>query len=191
MRFRSLAPVLLLLPALAGGCGNDRQAVGSATGTPARQARTHEFPRDGLTVELPRNMRVARGGAPEVFDATLGQSFVSAFAYRRAEQLPRNRAELAAARRRLVKAVRRREPSYSLESSRSTAVAGNRAVELVGTQTISRTRMRIRSLHVFRGRAEYVLEVVSPARGFRAFDDAVYPRLRTSLKLTGRVRSPS
>jgi hypothetical protein len=191
MRSRRLAPALLVLPALLGGCGNDRPVVGKITQTPGRDARTYHYPRYGLTVQLPTNLSVNRGRAPEVLNATLGESYVSAFAYRRAEQLPRNSAELAAARRRLVRAVKRRAAGYELESSRTTTVHGNRAVELVGQQTISRRRLRIRSLHVFAGRAEYVLEVVSPATRFKRFDDRVYPRLRESLKVTGRVGARS
>jgi hypothetical protein len=191
MRSRRLAPVLLLLPALLGGCGNDRHAAGSIVQTPAREARTYHYPRFGMTVKLPANLTVSRAAAPEVLKATLGESYVSAFAYRRAEQLPRNAAELAAARRRLVRAVERRAAGYRLESSRTTRVHGNRAIELIGSQIISRRRLRIRSLHVFAGSAEYVLEVVSPDRRFEHFEDGVYPLLRRSLRVTGTVRARS
>ena len=171
------------------GCGNDRPAV--IEEAPAPSARTRDFrsARAGLEVRLPANLQVvAADRPPAVFRATLGQPFVSSYAYRRKEQLPRDAKELDDARKRLATAVRRRDAGYRLASARSTEVDGARAVELVGEQTISRQRVRVRSLHVFKGEAEYVVEIIAPSAGFSRFDRRLTPLVKRTLKVTGRVR---
>ncbi len=123
-----------------------------------------------------------------MFRAGLGEPFVSAFAYRRAEQVPRNARELAAARRRLVRVTEGRDSGYRLIRSRATEVDGARAVELLGEQTLGRTRLRIRSLHVYRGRAEYVIEIGGAARPVRPLRPRASPRvIERTLDVSGRV----
>jgi hypothetical protein len=184
---RPLIPILLTCAALA-GCGNDRAEVSSAPQAPSDRAKSVNVSRAGLKVQVPSNMDVSRTvSRPAVFGATLGEPFVSCYAYRRAEQLPRNRHELDAARTRLVRTVKQRDSSYRLRSARSTTVHGDRAIELVGDQTIARRRLTIRSLHVFKGQAEYVLEVAAPRAQFARFDRTVTPLLKRSLDVTGRV----
>jgi hypothetical protein len=187
-------PRLTLLAALVAGvlpvagCGDSSLPVPTNSTAPSRELRALEFPRAGLKVSLPRNMQVGRlPRLPAVFRATLAQPFVSGYAYRRAEQLPRNERELQAARRRLVRTAQGRDRGYRLVRSRATKVAGARAVELLGEQTLGRTRLRIRSLHVYRGNAEYVIEVGAPRRQFARFDRVVTPGIEGSLSVTGRV----
>ncbi|MGI8750524.1 MAG: hypothetical protein ACR2J6_08260 [Thermoleophilaceae bacterium] len=140
-------------------------------------------------MKLPANLQViADDRPPAVFRATLGQPFVSCYAYLRKEQLPRDARELDAARTRLSRAVRRRDPGYRLEGSRVTRVDGARAVELLGRQTLSGRRVTVRSLHVFKGQAEYVIEIVAPSGGFSPFDRRVTPLVKRTLTVTGRVR---
>jgi hypothetical protein len=192
-RLLTLAVTCLALGAVP-GCGNDRSAergLGPGAGlapVPDKRFTQSRFPVAGVSLELPRNVKVAPAEPPGVFRAALGEGFVSAFAYRRREQLPKDARELEQARRRLVRAVRRRARGYELVSSRATRVDGARAIELVGDQTISQRRLRTRSLHAFKGSAEYVIEVVAPVEQFRRFDRGVTPRLRRTLQLTGRVR---
>ena len=137
---------------------------------------------------VPDNLPVLPSAPPGVFRGTAGDAFVSGFAYRRAEQLPRNRRELAAARRRLVAATRKRSGSYRLRSARSMRVADARAIELLGDQRLSTGRLRTRSLHVYKGRAEYVIELAADARDFAYLDRAVYRPIRRSLRVTGKIR---
>lgn len=171
------------------GCGNDRPAVIEEAPAPSPRTRDFRSARAGLEVQLPANLQVvAADRPPAVFRATLGQPFVSSYAYRRKEQLPRDAKELDDARKRLATTVRRRDAGYRLASSRSTEVDGARAVELVGEQTISRRRVRVRSLHVFKGEAEYVVEIVAPSAGFSRFDRRLTPLVKRTLKVTGRVR---
>jgi hypothetical protein len=185
---RPLILCLLACVALA-GCGNDRPPVASGPAPPSDRAKSVDVPRAGLALRVPSNLDVSRTvSPPAVFRATLGEPFVSCYAYRRREQLPRNDRELDAARKRLVRTVEDRDAGYRLRSSRSTRVRGSRAIVLVGRQTIARRRLTIRSLHVFKGQAEYVIEVAAPADQFARFDRVVTPLVERSLDVTGKVR---
>ncbi|MBA3358697.1 MAG: hypothetical protein H0U20_04480 [Thermoleophilaceae bacterium] len=187
-----LRDALLALPVAAAmafaGCGNQVEPVGSLTPTPSKETRSLEYPRVGLTLSLPADLEVAKVGPPGVFRAGVGPGFVSAFAYRRKEQLPRSDAQLEAARRRLVDAAEERGDGYDSISSSTTEIGGSKAVELVGDQTISRARLRTRSLHVYEGRAEYVIELAVPIKDFDRLDRAVLAPVEASLEVTGEVR---
>lgn len=189
MRPRPILLVALVAGVLpVAGCSDSRPPVATGPLTPSATTRMYDFPRAGLTVRLPRNMQLTRPARlPAVLRAGLGEPFVSAYAYRRAEQLPRTDRELRDARRRLVRITRGRDRGYRLERSRTTEVDGARALELVGEQTLGRARLRIRSLHVYRGNAEYVVEVAAPRGEFARFDAAVTPLIERTLDVTGRV----
>ncbi|MEK6228238.1 MAG: hypothetical protein AABM66_10445 [Actinomycetota bacterium] len=188
MRPAALIPLLVVAATAFAGCGNQVEPVGSLAPTPSKEMRSLAYPRAGLTLSLPANLGVARVDPPGVFRAGVGEGFVSAFAYRREEQLPRNDRQLEAARRRLVDAAEKRSDSYDSISSRTSAVGGSKAVELVGDQTISRARLRTRSLHVYEGRAEYVIELAVPVEDFDRLDRAVFSAIEASLEVTGEVR---
>ena len=141
-----------------------------------------------MRLRLPSNVVVRDTAPPGVFRGFVGDGFLSAFAYRRAEQLPRNRRELEAARRRLERAAGKRSPSFDVLRSRSTRVAGAPAIELVGDQEISNGTLRTRSLHVFKGSAEYVIELAVPVGDFARLDTAIFPGIRDTLMVSGQVR---
>jgi hypothetical protein len=189
---RRLPVLALLLPlAATGACGNERNDVGSLAQRPSAKTRPLHYPQVGLDIELPRNIKVERTKAPGVFRGSLGDGLVSAFAYSRREQIPSDASALRAAKRRLEAAAKKRDSDFRLERSVTTRVAGASAVELLGEQTISRGRLRTRSLHVYKGRAEYVIELLAPRRTFGVLDRAISPTIRRSLRLTGQVRRPS
>jgi hypothetical protein len=183
---------VLLAGALAGlalaGCGAETQDPLPETVPADAPRRHHEFRRAGLEIDLPRDAFFQPRRAPGLFRCSVGQSFVAAFAYRRREQLPRNQRELQAARRRLVAEVRRRDKRFEVIRSRVTRVAGARAVELVGDQRLGGLAMRTRSVHVYKGRAEYVLDMLAPVRLYRVQNANFFTPAVRSLKVTGRVR---
>jgi hypothetical protein len=187
VRRLSTLAVVALAAALLTGCGKDRLESSDVAFRADQRQRAVAYPKVGMRFRVPRNVRLDPSARPGVFRASSGDSFLAGFAYRRAEQLPRNRRELAAARRRLVAASRKRGRSYKLRSARTLRVDGARAVELLGDQRISGGRLRTRSLHVYKGRAEYVIELLATARDFAYLDRAVYRPLRSTLKLTGKV----
>ena len=177
------------VPLLA-ACGQDRREPSSARPVVASQTTAVRVSRAGLDLRLPANMTITRPKTgTTVLKATLGDSYLAVFAYPRKEQIPRNAEEMADARRRLSRTVQDREKAYRLIRSRATEVGGNRAVELIGTQAFSRTRNRTRSLHVYDGRAEYVIEIGAPDREFARFDQRLHALVERSLRVTGRVRT--
>jgi hypothetical protein len=161
--------------------------IAAQVGEPTKRLR---YPAAGLQLAVPERALVERSRRPGVFRATFGRWVVAGFAYRRREQLPRRRSQLEAARRRLVREVRRRDREFRLVRSRRVRVDGAPAVELLGDQTLSRARFRTRSLHVFRGAGEYVIEMLAPVRRFRGTERAVFGPLVRSLELSGRIRGP-
>jgi len=182
---RPLAPALLVA-ALLGACGAERREVRFADGREAGPTRAIRLPSAGISFRAPRRAPLARQRrGPRVARVTFDEAVVGLFAYRRREQLPRTQAELEAARRRLVAEVR--GPDYRLIRSRTTRVDGARAIELVGDQTISRRRVRTRSLHVFRGSGEYVIEMIAPVGTFGRYDRVLFTPLVRSLRLSGKI----
>jgi hypothetical protein len=187
-----LAPLVLVLaaalPALA-GCGNERAGSTRLFDAPAREGTKRlRYPDAGLAVVLPKAFVVGDVKLPQLFRASLEDAFVSSFAYRRSEQLPETGDQLRTARDRLVGAAKKRDRSFRLRGSKLTRVAGAPAIELLGEQTISLGRLRLRSLHVYKGSAEYVVELGAPAADFRRLDRSTFPGIRRSLKVTGRVK---
>ncbi len=181
-----MAACLLAVLALA-GCGNDRPDV-SLRAQLSGERREVSFPRVGLEVELPREFDPQPAEAPQVFRAVYGKALVSAYAYRRDEQAPSDDQQLDAALIRLEQAAVARAPTYALRSSGTAEVAGARALELIGDQTISGARLRTHSLHVFDDGAEYVIELLAPRREFLRFDRAVLPLVKRTLAVTGAIR---
>lgn len=192
LRLAAAAAALTLTLPLISGCGNERAGSAGLFETPSDGGRQAlRYPSAGLSVALPEAYAVTRAKRPQLFRASFEDAFVSAFAYRRREQLPRNRDELRAARARLVRAAQKRASSFRLDSNRLLTVARAPAIELLGAQTISRGRLRLRSLHVYKGQAEYVIELGAPTGAFPRLDRATFPQIRRSLKLTGRVKPPA
>lgn len=185
---RLVTGILALLATLAAGCGNERTPVSElAVVSPSAQTTTFDYPSAGLSLDLPRNFRVEEAKRPGVFRATFGGSVLAAYAYRRREELPDSQRELDQALQRLKKAAQERSPSLRIARSRTLEVNGARAVELLGSQTISRARVRTRSLHIFKDQAEYVIELLAPPRDFEKLDARVSEAIDDSLEVTGKV----
>jgi hypothetical protein len=184
---RPFAAAVLCFACLFGGCGAERASRVQTTVRPGAPVARKAFPRAGVELTVPRAAVTERKPAPGVFRVSVGESFVSVFAYRRSEQLPRNRRDLEAARKRLVRETRSRSRGYRLVSSRLTRLRGAPAIELVGDQTIARAGLRTRSLHVFKGQGEFVLEMLAPERSFPESDRTFFAPLLRSLRLSGRI----
>jgi len=180
-------PLAALLVLLA-GCGNERGEPRELRLSEDSPRQTLRFPSAGLAVEIPRALKPVRREPPAVFRLILGEPLVAAFAYRRREVIPERPGQVRAAARRLTRAVRRRDPDFDLDRRRITRVARAPAVELVGTQELSGGLLRTRSVHVYKGRAEYVFELLAPPREFGRIDRGVFEPMLASARLTGRVR---
>jgi hypothetical protein len=189
---RRVAVFAFLTAALAAaGCGNDRVETGSVfDAKPGKATQALSYPDAGLKVTVPKEFDVKDSTAPQLFRASLDASFISAFAYRRKEQIPKEADELQEARRRLVAAAKRRDKSFKLKRSKVVNVNGVPGVELRGDQTIFRGRLHLRSLHLYKGNGEYVVELVAPVAAFAALERSSFPGILKSLKVTGKVKPP-
>lgn len=181
------AVACVLAVAVLAGCGNERPQV-SLRPMFSGETREVDFPSAGIVVELPSELQTSPTEAPQIFRSALGRAVVTAYAYERAEQLPRDETELDAARERLEDAAAERAPTWELRSSRTLEVSGARAVELIGDQTISGGRLRTQSLHVYDEGAEYVFELLAPPRQFETVAQALFPAVEGSFEITGEIR---
>ena len=149
--------------------------------------RPGEFPEAGMTFTRPRNWTIRRRELPGVFELVSGEAVVAGWAYTRAEPLPETAAELEGAKNRLIGAIEERDPEYRLESAVVSEVAGAPAIDVRGEQVVSRRTLRTRSVHVFDGDVEYVIEAISPPADYDVVERGVLTPLLDSLELTGEV----
>ncbi|MFL5868907.1 MAG: hypothetical protein ACJ766_17525 [Thermoleophilaceae bacterium] len=181
------AVVLVSVATLAlAGCAAERASAPSLLIPADSPLKTQSFKRSGLTISLPRQVAVRTRKAPEVFRAPSADWYVAGFAYKRAEQLPRSTSDLRAARRRLLAEARRRDPHFKVLSSKLTKSRGSPAIQIVGDQVLDQRRLRTRSLHVYKGKGEYVLEMAAPPAEFPTLDGGLFDRIAASLRVTGK-----
>jgi hypothetical protein len=60
-------------------------------------------------------------------------------------------------------------------------------VEVVGEQRIAGGTLRTRSLHVYRGQGEYVLDMLAPVHDFPRMDRSFFSPAVRSLEVSGKV----
>jgi hypothetical protein len=58
---------------------------------------------------------------------------------------------------------------------------------VTGTQSLSGGRLDTRSVHLFKGSAEYVFELIAARKDFAKADRAVFSPMLKTVRLTGRV----
>jgi hypothetical protein len=150
-------------------------------------SRPAEFPEAGMNFTRPRNWTISRRELPGVFELVSGEAVVAGWAYTRAEPLPETAAELEGAKNRLIGAIKERDPEYRLKSAVVSEVAGAPAIDVRGEQVVSRRTLRTRSVHVFDGDVEYVIEAIAPPADYDVVERGVLTPLLSSLELTGEV----
>jgi len=167
------------------GCGTERQNVPDPLEVKSPQGQVSVSRPDlGLRFQAPRNWHEREGEPPRVLSLASGEALVSVWAYPRTEPLPRTKADLEEARIALEAEIRKRDPLFSLESSRVTRVAGAPAIDIVGQQTIARRRLRVRSVHAFKGGREYVIDALAPPGGaFERMDGGAVRMLLETVEL--------
>ena len=152
-----------------------------------RGERTEEFPRAGMTLTRPRNWRLRRRDAPGVFELVSGEAIIAGWAYPREEPLPETDAELEAAKDRLLEAIEERDPDYEVRAVAITEVAGAPAIEIDGQQLLSKRELQTRSVHIFDGETEYVIEAIAPPADYTLVEEQVMAPLLDSLEVDGEV----
>lgn len=176
---------LLALASLAGAataCGNEP--------TPAPDVDRPRLPRRfmdqdiaGVRYRLPTDWERTAAPRPGVEATTSGRAVVALWRYPRTEPLPRTDAELATARRELVKAARARDRTLRVAAARPTRIGGAPAVVLTGEGTIRGRRVRLRSTHVYAEGAEVVLDAYAPPADFPRLDARVFEPMARSVRV--------
>jgi hypothetical protein len=171
---------------LAAGCGNSRTPAPDLS-RPAVPHGTQQlaFPASGLSLRAPANWQVSYQQAPLVVTISSGHAVVAVWRYPRSERLPDTQPTLAAARLRLLDAVRARDPRVHLIRSSLGTVDGDHAIEVDAIEQIAGETRRVRSLHVFAISAELVLDEYAPPSVFHTVDHDVFSPLKRSLRVFG------
>ena len=190
MLARVPALAAVLSTCLLAACGTEKTVLPDPDAPPTGPSREVRFPRAGMTVRLREPITVTRRSPPAVFRFSMPSgAVVSALAYTREEPVPSTPGELRQARRRLEDAVVARDPRFRTESARIIRMAGAPGVEVVGTQDLSGGRLKTRSVHLSKGSAEYVLELIAAKGSFATVDRSVFSPMLLTLEVTGRLRT--
>lgn len=185
---RAAAALALGLAAALAGCGDARTPVPDVTTTAAPgQARSADFPKQGVRFEAPSLWRLVPGAAPLVATVVSGRATVAIWRYPRTEPLPRTHSQLVAARTALLGAAKQRDPTFKATATRITRVGGAPAVVVRGSETVGGQPRLVRSTHVYAAAAEVVVDAYAPPALFAGVDRAVFAPLSASLRV-GRPR---
>lgn len=182
-----------MLPALAlaaAGCGNER-AQPSGLGQLGEQVSLVNFVAPGGDVSFgrPSTWSVTGGTLPKVAQISSGGAVATVYAYPRTD-LPADATAAEASRLRLVASLAERAPGFEVESSRVREVGGAAAVEIVGRGKVGGERVKSKSVHVYKGAAEYVIDAYARPKLFeRAATEAFDPLLAT-IRLGGFPEGP-
>lgn len=184
---RLVPPCLAAAAALAftaAGCGDARKSPPDPTtiGRPFGLIQT-DFPKSGMSIQVPKEWRKADGTAPLVVTMQAGSATVAVWRYPRTEPLPADHAALVAAKSALVAAVVQRDPTFSLTRAKLLHVGDAKAIEVIGTGSIAGLRRRLRSTHVYAAGAEFVVDAYAPPDQFARVDREVFAPVTTSLKI--------
>jgi hypothetical protein len=182
------ALLLVLCVSLLAACGEEPDDPPRVFEVKApRGSELADFQDAGMSFTRPANWRLQRSDAPGVFELVSGQAVVAGWAYPREEPLPESEGELEGAKNRLVDAIEERDPDYRILSAVVSEVAGTPAIDISGEQVISERTLRTRSVHLFEGETEYVIEAIAPAPDHALVDKRVMAPLLGSLELEGDV----
>jgi hypothetical protein len=183
---RRLAWLAVLALALAGaGCGNDQiQPTGlSKLGEPISLINFTSSNGD-VSFGHPSTWSVLGGTLPKVAQLSSGTAVATVFAYPRTD-LPEDRAGAEASRGRLIASLKERDPSFDVEASRIRKVDGAVAVEIDGTGRIAGQRVRTKSIHVYKGAAEYVIDAYAKPETFKDADTEAFEPMLATIRLGG------
>jgi hypothetical protein len=191
VRRRSPLLAAAAVAVLLAGCGNDRQRpAGFPRAALPAGHRLASFPPAGISFERPRNWVAQPGRAPLVATVRSGRAVVAVWRYPRQERLPLTTEELQRARRALLAAARRRDPSLRVLSALTLRIADVPGVELVAQERIGGEPRRVRSTHLYAHGAEFVVDAFAPPGEFDRLDRAVFRPLRASVRVRQAERRP-
>jgi hypothetical protein len=172
----------IAIPALVAcaGCGNARSEPTGTSGIgPPVSIVNFTSPSGDVSFGRPSSWSLTAGTPPEVAQVSSGAAVDTVYAYTRTD-IPLDATEAEAARQRLLRSLAERDPGFEVQSSRVRVIDESPAVEIVGRGRIAGHRVMTKSVHVYKGRVEYVIDAYSrPAEFHRAETDAFNPLLAT------------
>ncbi len=191
MKRRRLAWLAVTALALAGaGCGNERNhPTGLAQlGSPLSLVN-FTSPTGDVSFGRPSTWSVIGGTLPKVAQISSGTAVATVYAYPRTD-LPQDASGAEASRRRLIASLHERSPSFDVETSRVRKVDGAVAVEIDGRGRIAGKRVRTRSVHVYKGAAEYVIDAYAKPKTFHAAETEAFEPMLATIRLGGFPEGP-
>jgi hypothetical protein len=189
-RRRLVWAALAALLIAAAGCGNERnQPTGLRQLGEQVSLVNFSAPGGDVSFGRPSTWIVTSGTLPKVAQISSGSAVATVFAYPRGD-LPQDPAEAEASRKRLVASLREREPSFEVESSRVREVGGSLAVQIVGRGRIAGEPVRTKSVHVYKGTAEYVIDAYARPKFFRRAETEAFNPLLATIRLGGFPEGP-
>jgi hypothetical protein len=183
----------LAIPALAAaasGCGNTRnEPTGlSQLGEPLSLVNFTD-PTGDVSFGRPSTWSVTGGALPKVAQISSGSAVATVFSYPRTD-LPQDAAGAEVSRERLIESLRERAPGFEVESSRVFRIDGAVAVEIVGRGRVAGHPVRTKSVHVYKGAAEYVIDAYARPKSFEQADTQAFEPLLATLHLGGFPEGP-
>ena len=173
-----------------GGCGNERsRPIGLSQLGPPLSLVNFTAPSGDVSFGRPSSWTVSTGSPPEVAQISSGGAVATIFVYPRTD-LSLSSAGAEASRQRLLRSLRERAPSFEVQSSRVRQVDGAAAVEIVGRGKIAGHPVRTKSVHVYKGAAEYVIDAYSRPQLFRRAETEAFDRLLATIHLGGFPEGP-
>lgn len=183
----------LVVPALAvasGGCGNARsQPTGLSQLGQQVSLVNFTAPSGDVSFGRPSTWSVTGGALPKVAQISSGGAVATVFAYPRTD-LPADPVGAEASRERLLVSLRERAPSFEVDSSRVREVDGAIAVEIIGHGRIAGHPVRTKSVHVYKGAAEYVIDAYARPKLFRRAETEAFNPLLATIRLGGFPEGP-
>lgn len=184
MRRKHLIP-LAAVAAVMAGCGNDvtRPADLDRVAAPG-PFEDSRFAEAGVFVRTPSKWRSQAARSPQIVSISSGAAQVAIWRFPRTEPLPETKAQLESARDELVRAVKRRDKGFDVQSTRIVIKPGLRAVEIVGIGTTQGEKRRVRSLHAYGKKGEVLVDALAPVDQFERVDKETFGPLARSLRLS-------
>jgi hypothetical protein len=184
LRQLALVPALLVCLLALSACGSGR-FVPVDPSQPVKPSTFHRvhFAQAGLSIAVPRNWTITQAKAPLLSIFSSGNAIVAIWSFPRTAPAPSGAVALNEARQELIRLSRQREPSLQVIRSSVGVADGQPDVEVDAFQTINGHRRRVRSLHIFTGRAEVVLEQYAPPALFHEVDHFAFSPMKRSLRI--------
>lgn len=172
------------------GCGNARNhPEGLSQLGPQVSLVNFVAPSGDVTFGRPSTWSVTGGALPKIAQISSGDAVDTVFAYPRTD-LPEDPAGVEASRQRLLASLHERDPSFDVESSRVREVDGAPAVEIIGSGRIAGRAVKTKSVHVYKGAAEYVIDAYARPKYFRRAETEAFNPLLATIRLGGFPEGP-